>query len=242
MSDGKKCAADDTRIAGEKTISDWKKLREKLLPATEFKEDAWKEAFDQYFMQRLETRYFRPIRALEAIEENAGEGFSIVTLYCSLIEFLQSTREGKIYKHAEKNEKIENPYYSHAGDMFQRFLIKQKPFKKWIESTKNNCNKCAQDFYSNVRCALIHEARTKEKWKILISTKHEKEYSDLPIDFGNKKIFRDKIGEAFNKYLENYKREILNKSRQNLRRAFIIKFDDLADLPIDGKLITQSGS
>tara|TARA_R110000751_G_scaffold245736_1_gene345729 strand:+ start:553 stop:1281 length:729 start_codon:yes stop_codon:yes gene_type:complete len=242
MSEDKKCAADNTKIAGEKTISDWKKLRENLLPDKEFNEEDWEKAFDDYFIQRLETRYFRPIQELDKIKENTGEGFSIVTIYCSLIEFLQSMREGKIYKYAEKDEKIEDPYYSDAGDMFKRFLITQKPIEKWIKSGKNDCNKYAQDFYKNVRCALIHEARTKGNWKILVSTKHEKEYSNLPIDFGNTKIFRDKLCGAFNEYLANYRREILNKSRQNLRIAFIIKFDNLADLPIDGKLITQSGS
>tara|TARA_R110002012_G_scaffold114760_4_gene261597 strand:- start:397 stop:1125 length:729 start_codon:yes stop_codon:yes gene_type:complete len=242
MSDGEKCAADNTKIAGKKTILNWKEHREKLLPTVDFSKEAWEEAFTDYFMQRLETRYFAPIEALEAIKENAGEGFSIVTLYCSLIEFLQSVREGKIYKHAEINENLESPYYSEAGDMFKRFLIKQTPFKKWIKSGENDCNKCAHDFYKNVRCALIHEARTKENWKILVSEKHENEYRNLPIDFQNMKIFRDKLSEEFTKYLEIYKREILKRSRQNLRKAFIIKFDDLADLPFDRKLITQSGS
>ena len=226
MTDGKKCAADDTRIAGEKTISDWKKLRENLLPDKEFKEEDWEKAFDGYFMKRLETRYFRPIRALEAIEENAGEGFSIVALYCSLIEFLQATREGKIYNRQKNLSEYE---YDHSGPVFKDFLTKNIPFKNSINEDQ------ADLFYKGVRNGLLHEARTKGQWKILLSRHHFEQYRGKSIDCDQEIVFRDKLGSDFYDYLKSYRTEILGTTAESkkIRSAFIRKFNNLCDLPIE---------
>jgi hypothetical protein len=91
-----------TRIAGEKTVSDWQELRGKLVD--EGDAETWKKAFEDFFYERLNTRYFAPIRALENMEDKNGEGFSIVVIQCSLIEFLASTIEGKTFRLRKKDE------------------------------------------------------------------------------------------------------------------------------------------
>lgn len=95
--------SDDTRIAGEFTVADWKNAK-KLLNEDPTKKSGdektklWDEAFEKFFRTRIETRYFGPIRLLQEMNKNNGEGFSIVTIQCSLIEFFASTIEGKGYK------------------------------------------------------------------------------------------------------------------------------------------------
>ncbi|WP_147252978.1 hypothetical protein [Thalassospira profundimaris] len=236
MSEDKKCAADNTKIAGTKKISDWKKLREKLLPITEFNEDAWKEAFDQYFMQRLETRYFKPIRAISALEHDNGEGFSIVALYCSLIEFLRATQEGKQFIYGEKESQT---VYSKSKEMFIRFLEKNEPFKSYT-SQKNS----AKNFYKYVRCGLLHEARTKGNWRILLSRKHLDRYKNKSIDCDAKIVFRDRLEQDFYQFLSDYRMTLIDKDKKNnkTRIAFIRKMNMLCDLPAKDPIDTHSES
>lgn len=236
MSDGEKCAADNTKIAGKKTILNWKEHREKLLPTVDFSKEAWEEAFTDYFMQRLETRYFEPIRAISALENDNGEGFSIVALYCSLIEFLQATQEGKQFIHG----KIETPtVYSKSKEMFIKFLINNEPFKSYTSQGNS-----AKNFYKNVRCGLLHEARTRGNWRILLSRKHLDKYKNKSIDCDEEIVFRDRLEQDFYKFLSDYRMKLVDRDGKNneTRNAFIRKMDMLCDLPVEDPIDTQSGS
>ena len=51
----------DVKIAGEFTVADWKNLKEKLIVG---RPDNWKQAYEEFFMRRLETRYLDPIQVL----------------------------------------------------------------------------------------------------------------------------------------------------------------------------------
>lgn len=66
----------DTRIAGDKTAGDWSAARRRLSRSKN--PQLWAGAFDDFFMARLNSRYFEPVRALEKMPEKAGEGFAIV--------------------------------------------------------------------------------------------------------------------------------------------------------------------
>ena len=87
----------DMKIAGSFTVADWNALSAILTPGKN--PDNWKMAYKIFFLTRLETRYFEPIRLMQEHGDRAGEGFSITALHCTLIEFLASTLEGKSYKH-----------------------------------------------------------------------------------------------------------------------------------------------
>jgi hypothetical protein len=50
----------------------------------------WESAFTDYFHPRLWHRYLKPIKTLQSSGSTAGEGFSIVAIQCSLIEYLES--------------------------------------------------------------------------------------------------------------------------------------------------------
>ena len=98
--------------------------------------------------------------------DEQGEGFSIVALQCSLIEFLASTLEGKSYKYCpSKAVKCDVHEYCNSKALYIRFLRSEHPFSQYFNEAT------ARDFYENVRCPLLHEARTKGRWRILAGCK-----------------------------------------------------------------------
>ena len=213
-------------IAGSLSASDWWTLRKSLSPGVD--PTLWRRAFDDYYRQRLSLRYLEPIRALQDHGSFRGEGFSIVAIQCTLIEFLASTIEGKNYR--QRPKKDEPPLgaheYSNSGDMFVRFLSEQSPFKQFFDRD------AAQDFYENVRCPLLHEARTKNGWSIWafnfdpdISPEQKAKHSP-PIDPKRKIIFRDNLQSLFLQFVDEYGAKVI--SDVSLQAAFIRKFDNLA--------------
>jgi hypothetical protein len=204
----------ETRIAGNKTVADWENARGDLLKGAN--ESKWNEIFREFFLERIETRYFHPIIALGRMNRGKGEGFSIVALHCSLIEFLASTLEGKQYRY-QRNGKPDLGIheYSNSRDIFVKFLESQGPFDA-IFSDKGT----AGDFYASVRCGLLHEARTKNGWRIKVS-----QSATLAIDTRAKVIYRNKMQSAFGEFVDLYRQQLLVDAV--LQQAFIRKFDSL---------------
>lgn len=209
----------DVKIAGEFTVDDWK--ARKISLETVGGPDNWKQAYDDFFVGRLETRYFEPIRLLKKHGGREGVGFSIVALHCTLIEFLASTLEGKNYKHrprgADANWICGDYEYSGSCKVFSHFLAEQIPFKDHFNSIR-----AAVKFYENVRCPLLHEARTKDGWRILAGSS-----SDPPIDVTNKKIYRDNLQLAFDEFVKWYGEKL--PECEKLQEAFIRKFCSLCN-------------
>ncbi len=207
----------DVKIAGEFTVDDWD-AREIVLNTVGGPQN-WKQAYEDFFVGRLETRYFEPIRLLKKHGGREGEGFSIVTLQCSLIEFLASTLEGKSYKRrpddADASWKCGDYEYSGSSRLFNHFLTEQIPFKNHFGSIT-----AANKFYKNVRCALLHEARTKGGWRILAGNS-----TDPPVDVKNKIVYRDNLQLAFDEFVEWYG-EKLTKCEKH-QRAFLRKFKSI---------------
>jgi hypothetical protein len=206
---------EDMQIAGRNTVRDWKLMRARLDGSND--EGVWNEAFEDFFRQRLDSRYFSPIRTLERLSSYDGEGFAIVTLQCSLIEFLASTLEGKTYRHRpRKNDPPLGKYeYSESGTMFTGFLVKQLPFGAYFQDAAQ-----AEDFYRSVRCGLLHEARTKNGWRIR-TDRHAKG----AIDTNARIVYRHKMREAFDAFTHWYGEQL--RTAQDLQAAFIRKFDSL---------------
>jgi hypothetical protein len=207
--------SDDTRIAGEKTVADWAAMKDRLTSSPG--QSAWTEAFKDFFKMRLESRYFEPIRAIEAIGKNAGEGFAIVALHCSLIEFLAATLKGMIYVHGLNQQEPCINKYSNSSDIFVEFLESNEPFKSMFSNIDH-----ADEFYRSVRCDLLHEARTKECWKIRVC-----ESATQAIDVENKVVYRNKMQAAFNQFVDCYGQQLLMDPE--LQKAFIRKFDSLCE-------------
>jgi hypothetical protein len=207
-------------IAGELSASDWWILRKRLLPGAD--QTLWKSAFEDYYRQRLSLRYLEPIKALQDYGSFQGEGFSIVAIQCTLIEFLASTIEGKNYRQRPKKGEppLSDHEYSNSSDMFVRFLSGQNPFKKFFDQDT------AEEFYVNVRCPLLHEARTKNGWSIWALNLDAEIPFAPPIDPKQKIIFRDNLQSLFLQFVDEYGAKVISDA--NLQAAFIRKFDNLA--------------
>jgi len=111
------------QLFGKKTKQNWIELKPELI--LHDKKENWMSA-TQLLSERLETRYFLPIEKIQTMQNGIGEGFAIMTLICSLIEFLQSCYEGKTYQYGANESKT---LYGKSGDKFKSFLEIQEPFK-----------------------------------------------------------------------------------------------------------------
>ena len=206
--------AAETEIAGKKTVADWQKQKASLVVGGD--PGPWKEAYEAFFRARLKTRYFAPIDVIKTIPTKNGEGFSIVAIQCSLIEFLGATLEGKSYKYSRNGKpKLGDWEYSDSKKMFVSFLRNQPPFKEMFSDEKT-----AEDFYASVRCGLLHEARTKGAWRIRVD-------GTVAIDTDQKVVDRNKLQTAFETFVAWYGEAL--PADKNLQEAFIRKFDSLCE-------------
>lgn len=200
-----------TQIAGAKSDEDWRRRKDEL--NRDSSEKLWRRTFCEFFVERLETRYLSPIDVLQKTGAKNGEGFAIVALQCSLIEFLAATREGLKYVFGKADPKKHE--YSGSKKLFLDFLTTAAPFKRDFTHADH-----ATHFYEGVRCGLLHEARTKKGWKIRMASAEGPSF-----DFDKKIVYRDRLQGVFRQYVETYGNELITcKCRQE---AFIRKFDDL---------------
>ncbi len=198
-------------LAGSLTEFDWQNMKTKLVNTNVSNEpDLWAEAYERFFRQRLSLRYLKPIELIQKKGTWEGEGFTIVSIQCALIEFLAAIRKGKNYKHGGQL----GPYeYSRSRDLFVDFLSSVQPFCRWFSDAT------ATDFYGSVRCALLHEACTRNGWTIWAT-------GNPPIDAERKKVFRNDLQNELEEYVNDYGNSLLND--RLLQKAFVRKFDCLA--------------
>ena len=227
----------NTWIAGKKTIQDWEELIGKLDSEND---DYWDKAF-KFFEIRIKTRYLDPIKRIQKMKRNIGEGFAMVNLQCSLIETIESFYNGWIYQHEnEKNEngkivkhqgyykrKVEgNPIKMNNQFIFESFLEKRSPFKeKSIDG---------ESFYKNVRCTLLHETQTKNDW--LIKAKKKEPGCFYEVNENKKIIYRNNFQSALKDVIQQYKSAIVNENEfgetpvAELRENFLAKFNHICEI------------
>jgi hypothetical protein len=210
---------DSTLIAGKtKNVADWKAIREKIrLNPNDM--TLWESVYEDFFITRVETRYLKPIASIKKEDTYSGEGFAIMSIYCALIEFLETLWSGKHYVQSKPD--VNRNEYNKSGEVFKSFLTNRKPFNSFFDEA------LAIEFYKDVRCALLHEARTKNSW--LIRTDNSKAVEKIG---DNWVIDRNQFGRSMDSYLRRfYRAELMtDKDRQD---AFIRKFNVLFDLPIN---------
>jgi hypothetical protein len=203
----------DFAIAGKKRISDWHAFKTTLVIGGE--PAPWGRAFQDYFHARLGTRYLNPLKVLQKNGTRQGEGFSIVAIQCSLIEFLESTLQGMSYRYSRNGNPPLGMYeYSNSGLMFESFLTNRTPFNGAVTQQH------AHDFYVSVRCGVLHEARTKNGWIIRAKSK-----TGQIIDSNLRIVYRDNFQTALGTFVKWYKTEL--PSSVSLQEAFLRKFDSL---------------
>lgn len=214
----------------------WLKKRETLKNSYEINK-TWNQVID-LFNNRITDFYFNPIEDIIKTKKLKGEGFTILTIQCALIEMFASFKSGKIHNY-RKNPKGPKYEYKKSDECFISFLQSEEMFKDHFfqeDGTKDVPFK-ASDFYDKVRCGLMHEARTKGEWVV----NSKREY------LGNEKIFITKKGSSeiridrtiLNYQLKKYFEGYLDSLRQNsdagnqLRRLFARKLDHMHDIKPD---------
>jgi hypothetical protein len=203
----------DTYIAGWKTVDDWRFFRQALVIGGEAIQ--WQKAFDEYFGARLRLRYLDPIEVLQKNGTYSGEGFSIVAIQCTLIEFLESTLQGITYRYLRKGETLGRYEYTSSSDLFVSFLSKRIPFANDFDEDQ------AKDFYVGVRCGLLHEARTKNGWRVWADG------AGGVINYQKRIVYRDKFQASLLEFVSWYGRVL--PANAALQEAFIRKFDSLCE-------------
>ena len=89
--------SDKTKLSSKKTIGDWKAIQPKLIAGAD--PGIWDDVLRDYYYDRLKTRYLDPIDAVKNLNLSKGEGFAIVAIQCSLVEFLESCFQGINYRY-----------------------------------------------------------------------------------------------------------------------------------------------
>ena len=205
-------AHDDGLIAGWKTAAEWRRCQAGLQVGGDPK--VWGVAFDDFFITRLDLRYRNPIKMLQKGGRFQGEGFSILTIQCSLIEYFESTIQGIKYRFTRNGQDLGKWEYSKSQEVFVEFLTNRPPFDSEFDQP------LAEDFYRNVRCGLLHEARTKDGWRV-----RARGPNNEIIDGKGKLVFRDGFQVALDKFVDWYSNQLVTDPA--MQQAFIRKFDDL---------------
>ena len=208
------------RVAGQYSDKQWIRLKKRLQQNPSKR--LWDLAFRRFFRTRIDTRYLKPMASIRAGGTELGEGFAIVAVFCTLVEFLESCERGRNFRFIGRTGAPLQPNeYSErqAAGYFKDFLRTRRPFNALVPAA------LVDRFYGDVRCGLVHEARTKGGW--VISTKASggalisQKGSDIT-------LFRNELIPALEVYITDYRRRLLTDAWT--QAAFIRKFDHLCTL------------
>lgn len=230
-------------------VNKWKEIRGSLNNNYKLNDENrvfWNTAIE-IFSERLQKFYITPINELK--KGNKGQGFVIVTAQCALIETFAAFKKGRIYdrgKYDSNKKEKDQIYYIDSGSLFIEFLKIEPEFKD-IFCPLSREKIGAGKFYTDVRCGLLHETRTRVDWVIKADgfdyhKKQKKEGKDFNYNCefiikreGKIIIFRNQFQKRLENYFDNYK-EDLKKSGvafEELRRLFARKLDHLFDITKD---------
>lgn len=194
-------------ISGHLTSDDWHGFKRNLKVSND--PHHWLIAYECFLKKRIHSRYLAPVETIRKYGTLEGEGFAMVSIQCAIIEFLAALRAGM--NHSVKA--IGEYEYRNSSSFYKTFLCNAPMFSENFDEAGAN------DFYTSIRCALLHEARTKNGWKIWAE-------GDTAIDFKKKYLFRNNFQSLIESYLDHYKIEL--QESPTLQAAFIRKIDHLA--------------
>lgn len=203
--------------------------------------DLWQEVVAR-FKGRIQDFYFAPIDRVKDPKELKGEGFTILTIQCSLIEMFAAFKYGKIHKYNKRNHE-QNYYYRKADECFYPFLHSEPMFENHFHRFENGKKLndepfSATIFYDEVRCGLVHEARTKGKWVVNAKKNYKgDEIIYITPDSTGERISIDRtiLQKQLKQYFDGYIEGLLEDTDagKRLRRLFARKLDHLYDISPD---------
>jgi hypothetical protein len=164
-----------------------------------------------FLRERYSERFFRPIECLsDASGNQEGYGFAILSLCCLLIETMQCYRLGWPSSHSKELEKLASlSYNSGVPDPEYRLtspfdqISSKRAFEEFFNEAKNKPffpDVKGTVFYQSIRCGLLHQAQTKDGWRI---SKSGRQWDDSPgSEAINRKEFSESLWDCFNSFLE----------------------------------------
>ena len=216
---------DNTKIAKNFTVGDWKNLRKDL----KINEDRnWDKAFNVFY-DRISSRFLEPIKEIQSIGKNKGEGFSIALISVVLLEFLAAFELGLIYKNFKDDNNRPPNEYKDSKTLLKNFILKSDIFKNQFAS-----NKLISKFYDDIRCGLVHQARTLGNNSIICDDSLK---NTQPNNFYFKSeteeehiLNRDLFLKKIHDHINYYNQSLLVNQDELARRLFIMKIDEIAGL------------
>ncbi len=196
--------------------------------------NAWEQAFC-LFRKRIHDKFIKPIDNIIQLKSNSGEGFTVITILCVLIETFASFKYGKVFNHRYNDQKDPLYQYKDSRMIFVDFLHDENIFENHFYIFENGDKIfdkpfSADDFYSNVRCALVHEGRTRKKWTINVRPKNISDNIFIKEIGGKYKIFRTVMHISLKKYVDDYLNELRKPDNDNGRKYFGRKMDHVYEL------------
>lgn len=160
------------------------------------KDNLSKDRIIQLIDHRFKNRYIKHLKKIDS-------GFLKMAVACLTIEALESFKLGK------KDTKGE------GIDIFKSFFTTEELYFPGFKEI-------SKDFYYNIRCGILHQAETKNAWRIIRSGKL--------LDNDEKVINASKFVTALNKSLDNYIKKLNEKDFDDiLWKSALIKLEDICE-------------
>jgi gamma-glutamylcyclotransferase len=211
----------------------WTSLRSDLNESYDYN-DRWEKAIT-IFKSRIDSRYLNSLKNIP-INDFSGIGFSIVSIICILIETLSSFKNGMIHVQVRRPEGRKKYEYKDSDEYFKNFLMESDYLCEYFNFSDGKRPEIhVDDFYRNVRSALIHESCTKEGW--MINTKFSPKLDPSKVftihNQINKQINRTKFLEIVILEFNNYYDDLKKPNNNELRKFFARKMDHLCEIKPD---------
>lgn len=157
-----------------------------------------------FLTQRYEERFLEPIRTLGSSPGHYhGYGFAIMALCSLLVESIQCYRDGLPTTHAAEYNGLAAfsppPKYEIPQNERKKGL---KAFEDFFSFPKHQTlfpNVDGAEFYRAIRNGLLHQAQTKQGWRIRTGQSQLWNSAEKIVD---RSKFSDALISAFNKYVE----------------------------------------
>ena len=203
--------------------------------------DCWRDVITR-FESRIKNFYFNPIAKVKEPKDLNGEGFTILTIQCALIEMFAAFKYGRIHNYKKRGNKPKY-LYRFADECFEPFLHSEPIFENHFHKFESGLRiddqpYSAKTFYNEVRCGLMHEARTKGQWIVKAKRNYKgDETIFITPDTTENTIIVDRtiLQIQLEKYFSSYLNMLLQDTDEGCqaRRLFARKLDHLYDLTPD---------
>jgi hypothetical protein len=167
----------------------------------------------RFLSDRYNERFFAPIRYLKQSQVgSAGYGFAIMALCSLLVETIECYRQGlpsssnndigplkasPAHASAPVEYKLDTLKFPNSGEIFKNFFARNQhqAFFPGVDG---------EIFFKNIRCGLLHQAQTKDAWRIGRTGKF---WDGDPVKKINRDEFSERLEGCFNAYLDELKAE-----------------------------------